>query len=292
MTKSVVQKTRTVLEMIKFEHSIFALPFALTGALLAMRGLELSTAEVVEKIVWIVVAMVAARSVAMAFNRLVDADFDAKNPRTAARAIPAGEVSRRFTAGFIAFWVVVFLFAAWRLNPLCLELSPVALAIVCGYSYAKRFTSLAHVVLGVALGIAPAAAWIAVRGDIDARIWLLSAAVVFWVSGFDIIYACQDLDFDRAAGLHSIPARLGARRALVTARLLHLGMIASLLGLWIVMDLGNVGLAGILAVAALLAYEHSLVSPDDLARIDAAFFQVNSYVAVVFFAFWAAELLW
>ncbi|MBI1356962.1 MAG: 4-hydroxybenzoate octaprenyltransferase [Acidobacteria bacterium] len=278
--------------MIKFEHSIFALPFALTGALLALRGAGLSAGEVAAKLAWIVLAMVAARSAAMAFNRVVDAEIDARNPRTSMRAIPAGQVSKRFTWGFIAVWSAVFVCAAAMLNPLCLALSPVALAIVCGYSYTKRFTSMAHLVLGLALGIAPAAAWIAVRGSADPAIWLLTAAVMLWVGGFDIIYACQDTDFDRSAGLYSLPSRLGPARSLLLARALHALMAGLLLLLWHEMGLGWIGLAGIAAVVALLIYEHSLVSADDLSKVNAAFFAVNGYVSVLFFLFWGVDIVW
>ncbi len=288
---TVNQKTRTVLEMIKFEHSIFALPFALTAALLAVRGAGLSGAELAEKLFWIVVAMVAARSAAMAFNRVVDADIDAENPRTKMRAIPAGQVSRGFTWGFIVLWCAVFVFAAAMLNQICLLLSPVALAVVCGYSYTKRFTSLSHVVLGIALGIAPLAAWIAVRGEFDAPILLLSAAVTLWVAGFDMIYSCQDFEFDRNAGLHSIPARLGVPRSLWLARLFHVAMIALLAWLWSLMGLGWLGLAGVAVTAALLSWEHSLISADDLSKVNAAFFTANGIVSVLFFLFWAADMI-
>ena len=287
-----LDKIRIVLEMIKFEHSVFALPFALTGALLAVRGTGMSGGEIAAKLGWIVLAMVAARSTAMAFNRVVDAEIDARNPRTSMRAIPAGQVSKRFTWGFIALWAAVFVFAAAMLNPLCLALSPLALAIVCGYSYTKRFTSLAHLALGLALGIAPAAAWIAVRGSADPAIWLLTAAVMLWVGGFDIIYACQDTEFDRSAGLYSLPARLGPARSLLLARALHVAMIGLLLALWSRMGLGWLGLVGIALVAALLIYEHSLVSADDLSRVNAAFFAVNGYVSVLFFVFWGADIVW
>lgn len=276
--------------MIKFEHSIFALPFALTGALLAIRGSGLSGLEIAAKLGWIVLAMVAARSAAMAFNRVVDADIDGRNPRTAARAIPAGQLSKRFTWGFITLWSGVFVFASAMLNPLCLALSPVALLLVCGYSYTKRFTSLSHLVLGLALGIAPAAAWIAVRGSIEPSIWLLTAAVMLWVGGFDIIYSCQDADFDREAGLHSLPSRLGKGPALWVSRGLHVVMIVLLWALWDRMGLGWIGLAGVAAVAALLIYEHSLVSADDLSKVDAAFFAVNGYVGVLFFVCWGADI--
>lgn len=287
---SLVQKTRVVLEMIKFEHSIFALPFALTGAMLAIRGAGLTTTELAWKLLWIVVAMVAARSAAMAFNRVVDADIDAENPRTKMRAIPAGQVSKGFTWGFIGFWSAVFVFASWRLNPLCLALSPVALAVVLGYSYTKRFTALAHLVLGVALGIAPLAAWIAIRGEFSWPVTLLSAAVMLWVAGFDVIYSCQDAQFDRERGLHSLPAALGVGRALTLSRLFHLAMVGLLLWLWSLAGLGWVGLAGIIVVAALLAWEQSLVSADDLSRVDAAFFTLNGFVSLLFCVFWGLDL--
>lgn len=288
--QAVVQKTRVVLEMIKFEHSIFALPFALTGGLLAMRGLDLSTNVLTVKFFWIIVAMVAARSAAMAFNRVVDADIDAKNPRTSMRAIPAGQVSRPFTWGFIVFWSAVFVAAAAMLNPLCLALSPVALIIVCGYSYAKRFTTMAHLILGLALGIAPLAAWIAIRGSFDWPITLLTTAVTLWVGGFDIIYSCQDLEFDRQEGLHSIPAALGAPGALRLSRLLHFVMVGLLLWLWSLSNLGWIALTGVGVTALLLAWEHSLVSADDFSKVDAAFFQVNGIVGALFFVFWATDI--
>src|SRR5512141_1537767 len=232
--------------MIKFEHSVFALPFALTGALRAW-------------LAWIVLAMVAARSVAMAFNRVLDADIDARNPRTKARHLPAGLLSRRFAWGFIVFWAAVFVLAAGGLNPLCLKLAPLALAIVMFYSFTKRFTSLAHLVLGFSLGIAPAAAWIAMRGSLDWRILWLTAAVTLWTAGFDIIYACQDYAFDVQSDLYSIPRRLGSARALWVARVLHVGMLVCLVALIRAFGLGAVAYAGILAVAGLLAWEHRLV---------------------------------
>jgi 4-hydroxybenzoate polyprenyltransferase len=282
---------RTVLEMIKFEHSVFALPFALTGALLAASGSELSWQELAAKLGWIVVAMVAARSAAMAFNRVADAEIDARNPRTSMRAIPARTLSKSFTWGFIVFWSLVLLAAAWMLNPLCLQLAPVALAVVFGYSYTKRFTALSHLVLGFALGIAPAAAWIAIRGSLDPPILLLTAAVMCWTAGFDIIYSCQDVDFDRRSGLRSVPQSLGVARALLVARLVHIVMVGLLLSLWRTLGLGWLGLGGIAVVAALLVYEHSLVRANDLSRVNAAFFAVNGYVSVLFFVFWAADLL-
>jgi 4-hydroxybenzoate polyprenyltransferase len=287
-----LRKLRITLEMIKFEHSVFALPFALTGALLAVRGAGLAAAEIWTKLGWIVLAMVGARSAAMAFNRLVDAPIDARNPRTRMRAIPAGLVSRSFTWVFVMVSCAVLVFAAARLNTLCLGLSPVALAVVLGYSYTKRFTSLSHLVLGFALGIAPAAAWIAVRGRLEAPILLLTAAVMLWTAGFDIIYSCQDYDFDRAEGLYSVPARLGIGPALWVARLLHAVMVGLLGWLAAVLDLGALSFAGIVLVAGLLIYEHSLVKAGDLSRINAAFFTVNGVVSVLFFVFWAADVLY
>ena len=279
-----------LLETIKFQHSIFALPFALTATLLALRGMDISGPDLAWKLVWIVVAMVAARSAAMAFNRLIDAPIDALNPRTAGRALPAGTLSRRFAAVFVAVSAALLVVAAWRLNPLCLRLSPVALALALGYSYTKRFTVLSHVVLGAVLGVAPAAAWIAVRGSLEPVILLLTAAVTLWTAGFDIIYSCQDVAFDRGAGLHSIPARFGIARALVVSRLLHVGMVACLVAMWINMELGLLALLGVVVVAGLLAYEQSLVRADDLSRVGAAFFTVNGWVSVLFFTFWAVDL--
>jgi 4-hydroxybenzoate polyprenyltransferase len=235
--------------------------------------------------------MVSARSAAMAFNRIADAQIDAANPRTATRAIPAGVLSQRFAAIFVAASCALFVLGAAQLNRATLYLSPVALAIVLLYSYTKRFTRWSHLVLGFALGIAPAAAWIAVRGSLDSRILLLTAAVTFWVGGFDVLYACQDIDFDRANGLNSIPQALGVPRALLVARALHLLMLGLLLALVIVFGLGKLALAGVAVVAALLLYEHSLVSSDDLSKLNAAFFTMNGVIAVVFFVFVAADML-
>ena len=276
--------------MIKFEHSVFALPFALTGALLAWRDAGFPRELLWAKLAWIVLAMVAARSVAMAFNRVLDADIDARNPRTQARHLPAGLLSRRFAWGFIAFWAAVFFLAAGGLNSLCLKLAPLALAIVMFYSFTKRFTSLAHLVLGFSLGIAPAAAWIAMRGSLDPRILWLTAAVTLWTAGFDIIYACQDYAFDVQSELYSIPRRLGIPGALWLARVLHLGMLACLVALIRSFGLGPTAAAGIVAVAGLLLWEHRLVRADDLSRIDAAFFTMNGYVSVIFFLFWATDI--
>jgi 4-hydroxybenzoate polyprenyltransferase len=285
-------KIRTTLEMIKFEHSVFALPFALTGMLLAVREEGFSRRELGSKLLWIIVAMVAARSAAMAFNRIADAALDARNPRTRTRAIPAGLLSTSFTWAFVLVSSGVFLLAAAQLNDLCLKLAPVALGVVLLYSYTKRFTALSHLVLGFALGIAPAAAWIAVRGRLDAPILLLTGAVMLWVAGFDIIYACQDYDFDRAEGLHSIPARVGIARALWVARVLHVVMVGLLVWLAGALAVGPIAVAGILVVAALLAWEHSLVKPHDLSRVNAAFFTVNGCVSVLFFFFWAADVIY
>ncbi len=285
------KRTRLTLEMIKFEHSVFALPFALTGALLAIRQGGPAARYVGPKLLWIVIAMVAARSAAMAFNRLVDSDIDARNPRTRARHLPAGLLSKGFAWGFVAASILIFLLAAAMLNPLCLRLAPVALAIVFFYSFTKRFTSFSHVVLGFALGIAPAAAWIAIRGSLDPRILWLTAAVTFWTAGFDIIYSCQDYQFDVEERLFSIPRTLGIGRALRVAKLLHLAMILCLLALVRALGLGPLSLAGIAAIAALLIYEHSLVKPHDLSRVNAAFFTMNGYVSVLFFLFWAADIL-
>jgi len=277
---------KTTLEMIKWEHSIFALPFALCGAMLAAGGMPAAA-----KLGWIVVCMVSARSAAMAFNRIADAEIDAANPRTATRAIPAGTLSLRFAVIFVAISCAIFVLAAAQLNRVTFYLSPLALAIVLLYSYTKRFTRWSHLVLGFALGCAPAAAWIAVRGSLDPRILLLTAAVTFWVGGFDVLYACQDVEFDRAHALNSIPQALGVRRALLVARVLHLLMLALMLALVLVFGLGKIAMAGIVAVALLLGYEHSLVSADDLSKLNAAFFTMNGVIAVVFFAFIAADML-
>ncbi|MGO9229678.1 MAG: UbiA-like polyprenyltransferase [Bryobacteraceae bacterium] len=283
------QRLRLTLEMIKFEHSIFALPFALTGALLAFRqqGFHVHAAA---KLAWIVVAMVAARSAAMAFNRLVDADLDARNPRTRTRHLPAGVLSRGFAWGFVAVSTAVFLLAAGGLNRLCLRLAPLALAVVFCYSFTKRFTSFSHLVLGFSLGIAPAAAWIAVAGSLDPRILWLTAAVTFWTAGFDVIYACQDYEFDCAEALGSIPRLLGISGALWVSRSLHLLMIVCLLALAGSLSLGYFALAGVGAVAALLVYEQALVRADDLSRVDAAFFTMNGWASVLFLVFWAADI--
>jgi 4-hydroxybenzoate polyprenyltransferase len=282
----ILRNLRVTLEMIKWEHSIFALPFALCGAMLAARGVP-----TMHQLIWIIVAMVAARSAAMAFNRLVDASIDAANPRTRGRALPAGHLSPAFVGTFVVVSSLVFVLAAGELNRLALWLSPAALAVLLLYSYTKRFTRWSHLVLGFALGMAPAAAWIAVRGSLDIRILLLTAAVTFWVAGFDVLYACQDFDFDRTTGLHSIPRYLGIRRALWVARGFHLVMLALLVALLWSFGLGKLAVGGVAIVAGLLVYEHSLVSADDLSKLNAAFFTMNGVVSVLFFMCVAGDLL-
>jgi 4-hydroxybenzoate polyprenyltransferase len=285
-TTGLFKKITVFMEMIKFSHTVFALPFALTGALLAARGLPswLQT-------LWIILAMVGARTAAMGLNRLIDADIDARNPRTAGRAIPAGLIGRGATLVFICASLALMLVAAARLNPLCLKLSPVAVFFLVLYSYCKRFTALAHVVLGICLAAAPIGAWIAIRGTIDPPALILGAIVLFWVAGFDILYALQDLEFDRAAGLHSIPVALGVNGSFLAARLFHLAMPALLLLLWRVMGLGFVFLAGIVVVVVMLAYEHWLLKDGDLSKMDAAFFNMNGYISVAVLIFTALELL-
>jgi 4-hydroxybenzoate polyprenyltransferase len=279
-------RIRTVFEMIKFEHSVFALPFALVGALLAARvGGALPT---VRQIFWIVVAMVGARSAAMTLNRLADMEYDRRNPRTANRALPAGELSIGFAWMFTAVSSAVLVLAAWQLNPLALKLSPLALAILFFYSYTKRFTAWSHFVLGFCLGISPAAAWIAIRGSLDWRMLILCAAVTLWVGGFDVLYACQDVEFDKAAGLFSIPRKLGISRALEIARGMHVVMVILLAWLAWSFHLAWPAWVGIGVVAALLAYEHSLLKPNDLSKMNAAFFNVNGYISLLFLLFWGA----
>jgi len=283
---SLVKKTGVALEMIKWEHSVFALPFALTASVLAARGWP-----PLPVLLWIVVCMVSARTAAMAFNRLADAELDAANPRTASRALPAGALDRGFVGAFVAVSAVVFVAAAAMLNRLTLELAPVALAVVLVYSYMKRVTRWSHLVLGLALGIAPSAAWIAVRGTFDPRIAVLTLAVLLWVGGFDVLYACQDFEHDRRAGLNSVPQAFGIENAFWIARAMHVAMIAVLLWLLRLFALGPVSLAGVAVVALLLTYEHSIVSPRDLRRMNAAFFTLNGVISVVFFCFVATDVI-
>lgn len=277
---------KITLEMIKIEHTLFALPFAFLGAVLAARGLP-----TVQQIIWITVAMVGARSAAMAFNRLADRAIDAANPRTAMRAIPAGLLSAQFVGLFTIASAAIFFLAAYMLNNLTLMLSPIALASVLLYSYTKRFTSLSHLVLGWCLSIAPTGAWIAVRGAIDSPApLLLSLAVMLWTAGFDVMYACQDHEFDVNAGLNSIPQKLGIANALWVARLLHVGMFVSLLAVYGLMGLHWLGALGVVATAALLLYQHSIVKANDLSRLNAAFFTTNAFVSVILFVTVAADI--
>jgi 4-hydroxybenzoate polyprenyltransferase len=287
MAENVLRNIRVTLEMIKWEHSFLTLPFGLTGAVLAAGGIPS-----LRTLFWICVAMVAARSAAMAFNRLVDAEIDARNPRTAVRALPAGLLSRGFVLGFTLAASVLLFFAAWELNPLAFRLSPLALLIVCGYSYTKRFTRWAHLFLGLAMGIAPAAAWIAVRGSFDPRILIVTAAVMFWGGGFDILYSCQDYHYDVAGGLHSVPSAFGIANALRLARLFHLIALACFAWMLTSFGLGWLAAAGVVVTGAALFYEHTLVSADDLSKLNAAFFTTNGFISMlILFAVTADRIL-
>jgi len=278
--------------MIKFEHSVFALPFALTGALLAARWTRHGWPSLRE-LLWIVVAMVAARSSAMTMNRIVDLRYDRENPRTKQRALPVGALTLQFAWLFTVVAVAVFFLAAWQLNLLALKLAPLAIAILFFYSFTKRFTNWSHLFLGIALGISPAAAWIAITGGLDPRMLILCAAVTLWVGGFDVLYACQDIEYDQRAGLFSVPKKFGIAKALLIARAMHIGVIALLGSLAISFGLPWPAWAGIVVVASLLAYEHSLVKADDLSKLDAAFFTVNGYISMLFLLFWgAAAAVW
>jgi 4-hydroxybenzoate polyprenyltransferase len=272
---SVLQRTVQYGRMIKFSHSVFALPFALASAALAARG-----GPPWRALGWIVVAMVGARSAAMGFNRLADHALDARNPRTAGRELPRGVLTRAQVWMFVLVSAAAFVLAAAKLNPLCLALSPLALLVILGYSYTKRFTALSHVVLGLALAIEPVGAWLAIRGRFDLVPIVLGSAVLLWVAGFDTIYACQDATFDREVGLHSLPARLGIGRALLLARVLHVGALLLLTLVYRLAPMHPVYLAGIAGVALLLLYEHSLVSASDLSRVNAAFFTINGWISV------------
>jgi len=284
-----LKKTRLILDMIKFEHTIFAMPFALIATALAARqaphGLQTIT------VTWIVLAMIGARSAAMAFNRLVDASYDRENPRTAGRHIPAGLLSKAQVWSFLAVSILLFEVASWQLNRLCLLLSPVALAAVLGYSYTKRFTSLCHLFLGFAIGIAPIGAWIAVTGRIDTVPLLLGAVVMLWIGGFDIIYALQDYDFDLNSPLHSLPKRLGKANALWVSRLMHTGAVGLLVAIGLLSGLHLVAFIGIAVAATLIAWEQSLVKPNDLSRVNLAFFTLNGWVSVSLFVFVLLDLL-
>jgi 4-hydroxybenzoate polyprenyltransferase len=276
----------TLLDNIKWEHTIFALPFAYLGAVLASGGLpQLST------LLWITLAMVGARTAAMSFNRAIDARYDAANPRTAMRPIPAGQLSVRATVIMAVLSLLLLVIAAAMLNPLCLLLAPIALAALAGYSYTKRFTWLCHLVLGFTDGIAPAGGWLAVSPTFTLPMVLLACAVAVWIAGFDMIYACQDVAFDRANGLHSAPARFGIPTALRLSSALHILMILLLIGLGVSLGLGWMYYLGVAATAGLLIYEHRLITPSDMSRIDVAFFTVNSYIAGVLFLFTLADAL-
>jgi 4-hydroxybenzoate polyprenyltransferase len=280
--------------MIKFEHSVFALPFALTGALLAARyapGAGASSGwPSFRQIAWIIIAMVGARSAAMTMNRIIDLRYDRENPRTRTRALATGALTVQFAWIFAVASAAVLVIAAWQLNPLALELSPVALAVLFFYSYTKRFTSWSHVVLGFCLGMSPAAAWIAIAGSLDWRMLILCAAVTLWVGGFDVLYACQDLEYDKAVNLFSVPKKFGVARALLISRAMHVLMIGLLAWLALSFHLPWPAWAGIAVVAALLAYEQSLVSAADLSRLNAAFFTVNGYISLLFLLFWGAAV--
>lgn len=285
--RSFWNKLKTTLQMIRFEHTIFALPFAFLGAVLAAEGLP-----TLHQIIWITVAMVGARSAAMSFNRIADRKIDAENPRTAGRELPTGQLSVEFAWAFMIVSCLVFFLAAYMLNRLTLLLSPIALASVLGYSYAKRFTSFAHLILGWALAIAPTGAWIAVRGTLDSEVpLLLSLLVMMWTAGFDVLYACQDFEFDRRRGLRSIPARFGIRGALRIARIFHFQAFIVLVFLYLVTGLGWLALLGVAATGLLLIYQHSLVKPNDLSKMNAAFFTANAFVSVILFATFGGAIL-
>ena len=288
---TIVPRLKITLEMIKIEHTLFALPFAFLGATLAARELPPQPASFwISRVVWITLAMVGARSAAMTFNRIADREIDAANPRTAARALPAGLLDLRFAALFAVASSALFLFAAFKLNQLTLILSPIALGSVLVYSYTKRFTFLSHLILGWCLAIAPSGAWIAVQGRLALLPVLLSLSVMLWTAGFDILYACQDYDFDWQRGLHSIPRQFGIRRALWIARGIHTVMFASLVVFFLNAHLGWLGLTGVMATGALLLYQHSIVKPTDLSRLNAAFFTTNAFVSVILFVTIAGDV--
>ncbi len=283
---SSLTRIKIFLEMIKFEHTVFALPFAFTGAVLASRGLPSSY-----QVFWIVMAMVGARTAAMGLNRVIDAEIDAKNPRTMGRAIPAGLINKGTVILFIVLASLLLFYAAYRLNPLCLYLSPFILGLLVLYSYCKRFTALSHVVLGLCISFAPLGAWIAIRGEVTFPALLLALSVVFWLAGFDTLYALQDLEFDRAHGLHSIPVRLGVTGSLWAARIFHVIMLALLVGLYRTMGLGAFFLVGVAVTAILLFYEHWLLRDGDLTKLDLAFFNMNIYISITVFVFTLIDVL-
>ncbi len=282
-----LKKTRIILEMVKIEHTIFALPFAFLGAVLAVRGLPN-----LKQIGWIVLAMIGARSAAMAFNRLIDLPFDARNPRTSSRALPSKQLSKGFVILFIALSSAVLVFAAAMLNPLSLKLSPLALGIIFFYSYTKRFTWYAHMFLGISLACAPIGAWIALTGTLSAVPLVLGLAVALWVAGFDIIYACQDVEFDKKESIFSVPKRFGIRAALWISAILHLVMLGILAFLFVQQGMGYFGFSGLILVGLLLAYEHSLVRPSDLSRANTAFFTINGWISILLCVTTAIDILW
>lgn len=286
MIKNLFKKIRLILQDIKLAHSLFALPFALLAAFLAKND-----APSLREFLWIIVAMIGARSGAMATNRLLDANLDARNPRTRGRALPSGAVKKIEMAVFILASYAVFVFAAYKLNRLCFWLSPVAVAWISFYSLTKRFTLLSHFVLGLSLGIAPMGAWLAIRGQFDLAPFFISGAVLLWVAGFDILYSIQDIEADRKQGLHSIPGFLGIKNSLWAARGLHAGSALLLLGPYFLLQLGPLYLAGLLVICALFIREHSLLKPGDLSKLDVAFFNMNGWISAAFFIFGALDIL-
>jgi len=282
---AVLQKIAIFMEMIKFAHTIFALPFALSGALLAARGMPTG-----RQVLFILLAMVGARTAAMALNRLIDAEIDAKNPRTASRAIPAGLLSKSAVFGAILLSLALLLWSAAMLNPLCLKLSPIAVFFLVLYSYCKRFTALAHIVLGICLAAAPIGAWVALRGTIELPAIVLGLIVLFWVSAFDMLYALQDREYDRSVGLHSIPVALGVNGSLWLSRLFHLITVGLLIWLIVLLSLGIWFWIGTAAMSAMLLYEHWLLRGGDLTKLDAAFFTMNGYISLTFLAATAADV--
>lgn len=285
MSTGIIKRIAVILEMIKFPHTVFALPFAFTGAVLAAGGVP-----AFDKVLYITLAMVGARSGAMGMNRLLDADIDARNPRTMTRAIPAGLLSKAQVGIFSGASFALLVFAAWMLNPLCLMLSPVAIAVVTFYSLTKRFTWAAHLVLGVSLALAPIGAWAAIRGSIELPAVILGGAVLAWVSGFDILYALQDMEFDKAEGLHSIPSRLGLSGSLMVSRVLHLLAVVGLASITVLLGLNFLYIIGVGMAAGMLLYEHMLLRGGDLTKLDAAFFNMNGYISVTVFVFTAAAV--
>jgi 4-hydroxybenzoate polyprenyltransferase len=281
-----MRKLKIILEMIKFEHTVFALPFAIMSAFIAAEGLPPLT-----KLGWILVAMVGARSCAMAFNRLADAEIDSQNPRTATRAIPAGLITKGAVWIFTLVSAGLLVCAAWRLNPLAFKLSPVALAVIMGYSFTKRFTALSHLWLGLALSISPVGAWIAIKGQFDWTPIILCCVVLLWTAGFDIIYACQDVNFDRKHGLHSIPARIGIRWALWVSSALHVVAVFLLFCIPRFAEMGHFYFVGVWIVVFIFIYEHAIVKPDDLSRVNLAFFTLNSMISLVLMALSIADIL-